>query len=91
MKRRNKLVWILLAGALCLLLYSIVIMRSDNKTTVILGGVDGAFVESDSLTFADPNAVVETPEPTVDIWPQLDAEDFDNPKYMIVNAEQPAL
>ena len=87
MKRRNKLVWILLAGALCLLLYSIVIMRSDNKTKVILGGVDGAFIESDGLTFVDPNAVVETPEPTVDIWPQLDLDDFDDPQYMIVNAD----
>ena len=85
--RRNKLAWIILTGALCLLLYSIVVMRSDNKTTVILGGVDGAFVESDSLTFIDPNAVVETPEPTVDIWPQLDLDDFDNPQYMIVNSE----
>ncbi len=85
--RRNKLAWILLAGVLCLVLYSIVVMRSDNKTTVILGGLDGAFVESDSLTFVDPNAPVETPEPTVDIWPQLDIEDFDNPQYMIVNAD----
>jgi LAS superfamily LD-carboxypeptidase LdcB len=85
--RRNKLAWILLAGALCLLLYSIVIMRSDNKTAVILGGLDGAFVESDSITFVDPNASVETPEPTVDIWPQLELSDFDNPQYMIVNAE----
>ena len=85
--RRNKLAWILLAGGLCLVLYAIVVMRSDNKTTVILGGVDGVFVESDSLTFVDPNAVVETPEPTVDIWPQLDLDDFDNPQYMIVNSE----
>ena len=85
--RRNKLAWILLTGALCLVLYTIVVMRSDNKTTVILGGLDGAFVESDSLTFVDPNAAVETPEPTVDIWPQLDIEDFDNPQYMIVNAD----
>ena len=85
--RRNKLAWILLTGALCLVLYTIVVMRSDNKTSVILGGIDGAFVESDSLTFVDPNAVVETPEPTVDIWPQLDLDDFDNPQYMIVNAD----
>ena len=85
--RRNKLAWILLAGALCLLLYTIVIMRSENKTAVILGGLDGAFVESDSLTYADPNAAVATPEPTVDIWPQLELSDFDNPQYMIVNAE----
>ena len=41
--RRNKLAWILLTGVLCLVLYTIVVMRSDNKTTVILGGLDGAF------------------------------------------------
>ena len=85
--RRSKLAWVLLAGVLCLLLYTLVIMRSDNKTSVILGGVDGVFVESDGLTFVDPNAVTETPEPTVDIWPQLSIDDFDNPQYMIVNAD----
>ena len=85
--RRNKLAWIFLAGVLGLMLYSIVIMRSDSKTTVIIGGKDGAFVESDSLTYIDPNAAVETPEPTVDIWPQLTADDFDDPQYMIVNAD----
>lgn len=70
--RRNKLAWILLAGVLCLALYALVIMRSDNKVSVILGGIDGAFIESDGLTYADPNAVTETPEPTVDIWPDID-------------------
>ena len=49
--RRNKLAWVLLAGVLGLLLYTLVIMRSDNKTAVILGGTDGVFVESDGLTF----------------------------------------
>ena len=85
--RRNKLAWVLLAGVLGLLLYTLVIMRSDNKTAVILGGTDGVFVESDGLTFVDPNATAETPEPTVDIWPQLSIDDFDNPQYMIVNAD----
>lgn len=85
--RRNKLAWVLLAGVLGLMLYTLVIMRSDNKTAVILGGTDGVFVESDGLTFVDPNASAETPEPTVDIWPQLSIDDFDNPQYMIVNAD----
>ena len=85
--RKSKLAWVFLAGVLCLVLYTLVVMRSDNKTSVILGGIDGAFVESDGLTFVDPNSLAETPEPTVDIWPQLDLEDFDNPQYMIVNAD----
>jgi len=70
--RKNKLAWILLTAVLCLLLYSIVVMRSDNRVSVIVGGTDGAFIQSDGLTYADPNAVTETPEPTVDIWPQID-------------------
>ena len=70
--RKNKLAWILMTAVLCLLLYSIVVMRSDNRVSVIVGGTDGAFIESDGLTYADPNAVTETPEPTVDIWPDID-------------------
>ena len=70
--RRNKLAWILLAGVLCLLLYSLVVMRSDNKVSVILGGSEDVFKKSDGLTYVDPNAVTETPEPTVNIWPDID-------------------
>ena len=82
--RRNKLAWVLLAGVLCLALYTLVIMRSESKATVILGGIDGAFIESDGLTFVDPNAPVETPEPTVNIWPDID---ITRPQYTIVNAD----
>ena len=70
--RRNKLAWILLAGVLCLLLYSLVVMRSDNRVSVILGGSEDVFKKSDGLTYVDPNAVTETPEPTVNIWPDID-------------------
>ncbi len=84
--RRNKLAWVLLTAALCLMLYTIVVMRSDNRISVILGGTDGAFVQSDSLTFADPNAPVDTPEPTVNIWPDID---ITQPLYTIVNDENP--
>ena len=82
--RRNKLAWILFAGVLCLLLYSLVILRSDNKTSVILGGIDGAFIESDGLTYVDPNASVETPEPTANIWPDID---ITLSQYTVVNAD----
>ena len=70
--RRNKLAWILVTAALCLVLYTLVVMRSDNKVSVILGGTEGAFIQSDGLTYVDPNSVTETPEPTVDIWPDID-------------------
>ena len=68
-KRRNKLAWILMTAVLCLLLYSLVVMRSDSKVSIIVGGTDGAFIQSDGLTYVDPNSLVETPEPTVNIWP----------------------
>ncbi len=84
--RKNKLAWILLAAALCLALYTIVVMRSDNRISVILGGTDGAFIQSDGLTFVDPNAPAETPEPTVDIWPDID---ITQPMYTMVNADNP--
>ena len=45
--RKNKLAWILMTAVLCLLLYSIVVMRSDNRVSVIVGGTDGAFIQSD--------------------------------------------
>lgn len=58
-------------AVLCLVLYTIVISRMDRQTNVIFGGQDGAYVSSDSVNFADPNPV-ETPEPTEDIWPDID-------------------
>ncbi len=82
--RRNKLAWILLTAVLCLALYSVVVMRSDSRVSVILGGTDGAFIQSNGLTYVDPNAVVETPEPTVDIWPDID---ITQPIYTMVNGD----
>ena len=82
--RRNKLAWILITAALCLVLYTLVVMRSDNKVSVILGGTEGAFIQSDGLTYVDPNSVTETPEPTVDIWPDID---ITLNQYRMVNAD----
>ena len=70
MKGRSVL-WLLCMAGLCLVLYTIVISRIENRTDVIFGGADGAYVSSDSVSFLDPN-VFETPEPTEDIWPQID-------------------
>ncbi|MDY3860730.1 MAG: M15 family metallopeptidase, partial [Candidatus Limivicinus sp.] len=51
----------------------------------IFGGSENAFVRSDSMTFVDLNATA-TPEPTVDIWPQLKSKDFeDNQCLWMVN------
>ena len=82
----NKKVALLLCMAgLCLVLYTIVVSRMESSTDVIFGGAEGAYVKSDSVTFIDMNAT-PTPEPTVDIWPQLTQSDFENNRYLdIVN------
>ena len=70
---------------LCLVLYTLVVSRMESSTNVIFGGAEGAYVKSDSVTFMDMNAT-PTPEPTVDIWPQLTQSDFEENNYLrIVN------
>ena len=66
---------------LCLVLYTIVVSRMESSTNVIFGGAEGAYVKSDSVTFVDMNAT-PTPEPTVDIWPQLTQSDFEANNYL---------
>lgn len=79
---RKKTLWLLTMALLSLVLYTIVISRMNRQTNVIFGGVDGAYVSSDSVNFTDPNAATETPEPTEDIWPDID---IDNSIYSVVN------
>lgn len=69
---KRKTLWIITMAMLSLILYTIVISRMNRQTNVIFGGVDGAYVSSDSVTFSDPNASAETPEPTENIWPDID-------------------
>lgn len=69
---RKKTLWIITMAFLCLVLYTIVISRMNRQTNVIFGGVDGAYVSSDSVTFTDPNATEETPVPKENIWPDID-------------------
>lgn len=69
--KQKRVLWLLCMAVLCLVLYTIVISRIENRTDVIFGGVEGAYVRSDSTSFADPNAI-NTPEPTEDIWPDID-------------------
>ena len=68
---RKRVTWILLMAVLCLVLYTVVRSRAENKTDVILGGVDGGIISSDSVSFTALNAT-PTPEPTEDIWPDID-------------------
>lgn len=79
----KKTLWIITMACLSLVLYTIVISRMNRQTDVIFGGVDGAYVSSDSVNFADPNAQ-ETPVPTENIWPDID---INLDIYSIVNEE----
>lgn len=81
--KHKKTLWLICMAGLCLVLYTIVISRTENMTSLIFGGTDGAFVTSDSVNMTDPNRV-STPEPTEDIWPDID---ITLPQYSIVNKD----
>ncbi len=68
---RKRILWLLTMAALCVVLTAIVVSRADNRTEIIFGGAEGAYVHSDSMSFVDPDAT-PTPEPTEDIWPDID-------------------
>lgn len=85
--RRKKTLWLLSMAALCLVLYTIVISRMNRQVDVVFGGAEGAFVSSDSVSFADPNSM-NTPEPTEDIWPDID---ITLPQYTMVRDEKGSL
>lgn len=76
---KRKTVWIMFLACLCVVLYTIVASRIKNTTTVIFGGVDGTYVTANDYLLNGP---VETPEPTVDIWPKID---IDLHQYTMVN------
>lgn len=83
----KKVLWLITMAILCLVLYTIIDSRTENMTDVIFGGVDGAYIKSDSVSFLDP-ASVNTPEPTADIWPQIDQDEFlDDWRYKLVNGD----
>ena len=58
--KRNKLLWLFEMAALCLVLFTIIDARLENTSSVILGGAQGAYVSSDTVTFEDPNAEAES-------------------------------
>lgn len=78
---KKKTLWIMTMIGLCLVLYTIVLARMESSTSVIFGGAENAFVQSDSVSFKDINATA-TPEPTVDIWPNLTQNDFEDNQYL---------
>ena len=77
--------------SLMLILYIIIISRNDNTVSVIMGGAESGFVQSDNITFTDLNAVEEvTVEEQFDDWPDIDFDAADLvPKnlYTVVNED----
>lgn len=87
MKIKSKTLWIITMLALTVVLATIVQSRMESSTSVIFGGSETGFIMSDSVNFSNVNAT-PTPEPTVDIWPQLTLKDFeDNVNLQLVNEE----
>ena len=83
--RNNKLLMLLTAGFLCLVLYTLVTMRSDSKVAVVFGGADGAYIDSDNYTLADPNRVEPTEAPVDDGWPKITLDEISALPYTMVN------
>ncbi|MBQ9687356.1 MAG: M15 family metallopeptidase [Oscillospiraceae bacterium] len=82
---RKKTLWILTMMVLCLVLYMIVVSRMESGASVIFPGSEGTFIRTDGVNFSDLNVTPE-PEPTIDIWPKLTTQDFENNTYLqIVN------
>ena len=68
-------------AALGLILYTVVASRVEARRDVIFGGSSSGFIRSDSASFVDPATYI-TPEPTVDIWPDIDIAQS---RFSIVN------
>ena len=79
---RQKVAWLLCMGALSLVLAAILISRAQSRTEIIFGGIDGAYVQTDSYTIEDPNAEKETEEDINAGWPDIDITEG---QYRMVN------
>ena len=72
-------------AVLGLILYTVVASRVESRKDVIFGASSSGFIRSDSASFVDPATYI-TPEPTVDIWPDID---ITQPRFSIVNDDGP--
>ena len=80
---RKRVTWILLMAVLVLVLYTVVRSRAENRTDVILGGAEGGIISSDSVNYTALNPTA-TPEPTEDIWPDID---ITLSQYSLINSD----
>lgn len=84
--KRKRVLWLLGMAALCIVLYTIVVSRTQNTTDIIFGGAEGAYIQSDSTSYANINLIQEPEtEPEPDIWPQID---ITMPQYRMVRDQK---
>jgi len=79
---KQKIAWLLCMAVLSIVLAGIVVSRVRTGTEIIFGGVDGAYINTDTYSTADPNA---TPTPEIDTdagWPDID---ITQGQYRMVN------
>ena len=80
----RKVIWLITMACLSLVLYTIVISRTDDmKSDVILGGSDTVYVGAESISYNDPNAEEEIIDDGLP-WPDID---INLPQYTIVNGD----
>lgn len=73
-------------AVLCILLYTIVVSRTQSTTKVIFGGTEGAFIRSGSVYYQNIDLADEpVEEPEDDIWPKIDITE---PQYRMVNDQR---
>ena len=78
---KNRVSWLLCMGFLTLILAAIVVSHIQSREEIILGGAEGAYVQTDTYVYSDPNAASEETE-VDDGWPDID---ITQAQYRMVN------
>ena len=77
----RKVAWLLCMVVLTMVLAGIVISRAESKTDIIFGGIEGAYVRSDSYVLEQPGEKTSA-EDENDGWPDID---ITQAQYRMVN------
>ena len=78
---RERVSWLLTMALLMMVLAGIIVSRVESRTDIIFGGVDGAYVRTDTYVQEDPNAQAQIVEEDDD-WPDID---ITQAQYRMVN------
>ena len=68
---KNRVSWLICMAFLTLILAGIVVSRIESRDEIIFGGAEGAYVQTDTYQYKDPNATPEVVE-VDDGWPEID-------------------